>query len=386
MNMSAQRKLLVVTAAVNVFLRCVTSGFADAGSKPPSVDELIQLIGCRIDDQRFDRLKKDGWLSDSGNWGGTVEVSGASNSLTLWCYGQPARDHSGGLTIQTSTLRAITVYLKPSGSDHSAFAGALPYGIRISDSPADIRRKLGAPVVGTGLNDNLSYDRNGRQTVFCFQGSALSHISVRAAGIKEPSGDELIDLLGNRIDHPKVHDALVKYHLLRMAGKSDHEYQWPDGEKSFQLFFDGGDHDVPIDPSPFTPAFRGSSAQEVPILKGLWIYLEPGTLGDFPFTARLPFGIRPSDTVADIKRRLGTPKHEEHETNDSFSKVALSYDFWNYRVIFSFENDQNKLNSILVFPRKSLIPWSDWRLIVALLLMIGLVWRICRKRLSRIRQ
>jgi hypothetical protein len=192
----------------------------------------------------------------------------------------------------------------------------------------------------------------------------FSYVNAGSAA-NDPSGEELISLLGRRADSSEVR-SFVKQYRLHLAGKND-SYCREDEAISFEL------------------GLRRRPA-EIPAVERVYIFLKPWLGNERSFTGVLPYGILTSDSADDIKQRLGVGSAEWRRNSDGREDLNLNYELHGHQITLVYEGGGNSLSRIVIQPprRQPLLDWNNQALVTIVILSLVplfLLYRLLRRRL-----
>jgi hypothetical protein len=173
---------------------------------------------------------------------------------------------------------------------------------------------------------------------------------------KDPSAQELIEIIGRPIDGTAFQAFSNKYGLKKRFEKDTPVY----GTSSFKLF-PGPDFDFGFT-THLLDLLRYASdderaGKEVVCVCSFWVNSQYTNARTFKGT--LPFGVRSSDSQKDILDRLGKPARSWDENNDGDVFSVLAYEVNGVAVNFEFVNQ--KFSSIMLLntskPKSRAIHW-----------------------------
>ena len=143
----------------------------------PSVSTLTALLGHKIDDETVQNFVKARHLRKyaKGDSGGYNRNNDSTESFALLFRG--------------NVISRVIIRVAPTESVASSYRGALPFGVRASDSPQTLRRRFGKArydTIGKYRNKTgdgwLVYNKSEMEITFAFSHNKMNEIYLDVPG------------------------------------------------------------------------------------------------------------------------------------------------------------------------------------------------------------
>ncbi|MFO1224544.1 MAG: hypothetical protein U1E90_15740 [Burkholderiaceae bacterium] len=223
-----------------------------------------------------------------------------------------------------SVLRLSQVYFYGNHLNTAAYRGDLPFGLSMSDSRTDVRKKLARAGVACRPYKRDAFDLGRCILVVAYaaNGNGLDFLLFLLAGRppkyepqRQPTLDAVLALFGKPLAGTEVARGLAPL-------------QWP--ARSDAVKHGGlvnlrricgldviGRAPSTMQPRPAMPTTSGNALTEV-------VLYRPDVLGSAGWYGAMPFDLRWNDGPEELSRKLPQPPHEDHE--DDLSGWVLRHD------------------------------------------------------------